>query len=44
MQVTPHDGQPICLILISQKGYDARTRKNILIFYYYHFGNHGNGN
>ena len=44
MQVTPHDGQPICLILISQKDYDARTRKNILIFYYYHFGNHGNGN
>ena len=38
------DGQPICLILISQKGYDARTRKNILIFYYYHFGNHGNRN
>ena len=44
MQVTPHDGQPIWLILIPQKVYDVRTRKNIFIFYYYHFGNHGNGN
>ena len=31
MQVTPHDGQQIGLILISQEDYDGRTRKNIFI-------------
>ena len=30
MQVTPHDGQQIWLILISQEGYDGRTRKLFL--------------
>ena len=44
MQVTPHDGQQIWLILISQEGYDERTRKNIFILYYHHFGNHSNEN
>ena len=44
MQVTPHDGQQIWLILISQEGNDGRTRKNIFILYYHHFGNHGNEN
>ena len=32
MQVTPHDGQQIWLFLISQEGYDGKTRKNIFYF------------
>ena len=33
MQVTPHDGQQIWLILISQEGYDGRTRKILYMFW-----------
>ena len=44
MQVTPHDGQQIWLILISQEGYDGRTRTNIFILYYHHFSYHSNEN